>query len=276
MEQQCPGCQVLIDRPARFCRQCGTPLTAESATARPQPAVTEPREYQPGMYLLGNETRVADTGRLYTPPSQPAPPTAPRRRIPVLRIAIVFLLLIAAVGVGAGVLIYSLVTTRQPSLAIVEQLKTDTRGQILDEIARAREELKRARAEAAQALPDAEIPAPEPEALAALTNFRYPQSTLRQSVSVLGNDVLRTSTTDKFAQVREHYQKLIGPPILENFENGNEEAVFKSAGPSPVVVTITRESGRADEISIVILRSKLLRDLPAPEDPANAAEQPNN
>jgi len=271
MEQQCPGCHVLIDRPARFCRQCGTPLTAESATARPQPAVAEPREYRPGMYLLGNETSVADTGRLYTPPSQPAPPPATRRRIPVLRIAIVCLLLMAAVGVGAGVLIYSLVSSRQPSLAIVEQLKTDTRGQILDEIARAREELARARAEAAAALPDTEILAPAPETLAALAEFRYPQSTLRQSVSIPGNDVLKTSTTDKFGQVREHYQRLIGPPIIENISGGNDEVVFKSAGTPPIIVTISRENSRPDEVSIVILRSKLFEELPA-----GAPNTPNN
>lgn len=265
----CPGCQVLIDRPARFCRQCGTRLVSEADETLPQsvnfdPRYAPPPTYQPGMYLDGVGVEVADTGRLYTPPSIAIPNNTPvRRRISAGKAFGLIVVFLVAIGIGtAGLLFYTLAHSGRPQSQIVDQLKTETRGQILEQIARAQAELAPLPSTTTTPLPpDTTANTPGEDKTTPLDDYRYPGAATQQSVAILGNEVIQLTTTDSFTTVREHYQKIAGSPIAEDIAGGNDKVVFKVEGTPPFIITLSRENSRPGVTSIAIMRSKLIQGL---------------
>jgi len=228
-----------------------------------------PPPYQPGMYLDGIVGEVAETGRLYRPPSIAVPPPPKfqsaqsaqsiRRRISGGKAFALTVVFLVVVGIGTiGFLVHTLARSGHPQSEIVEQLKTETRGQILEQIARAQSEIARIPPPATES---SQPPPADGNGTSPLDDYRYPGGSIQQSVAVLGNEVLQMTTTDSFASVREHYQKIAGSPILENIASGNDKVVFKIDATPPLVVTISREASHPGETSIAILRSKLIQGI---------------
>lgn len=284
MQQPCPKCGYLPDRPSRFCRQCGVQLFNENdVTTAPtrnytanQPSNTAPNQayaptYEPGMYL-GNQP--PDTSRFYNPPAvqgYPMPPESKKSRAGMF--ILISLLIVMLLGAGISMIVVGLVRSNRPHIAVVEQIQDETQARVREEMARVQEEIARAQEEAARAReealrqaqeglpggPPAPPAPPAPGEATSLKKYEYPQSDIVQTASIIGNEVLKLSTADSFAKVKQYYQKLAGAPITENNVGGEEQAVFKVAGDPPILITIAPDEDHPGKTAIVVLRSKFVR-----------------
>src|SRR5262245_23223254 len=260
MQQPCPRCGYISDRPARFCRQCGTPLFAETETTGAATRNYEPRQTdQPSstsqpLSGRGPGLHVQETTRFYQPPAAPNfsayPVEQPRKSRAGLWILIAFLSLVLVGGGMIGLVSYAIRSSHQannqPPLPpdfgeqvqkqvekeIEEALKGISQSQ--QESERARQEAERAQKEAGS--PDSAPPPPSlpPPAATGLDNYKYPNATVDRPVKFLGNEALSMITDDSFNKVKGFYQKLMGDPMVQSEDQSEEsekKVIFHSSGP---------------------------------------------
>ncbi len=286
MQQPCPHCGYISDRPARFCRQCGNALFAENdvttATTKNysphQPPTASPNQPYPSSYgaNAGLDDRVRDTSRFYRPPAAYGYDVpAPKKSKAGLWILFSFLALLI---IGGGFLTYVLTVVRNHSSAVVapvaEQVEQEVQQKIAEEVARAQEAAVRAQEEAMRKQEEAlrraaeassGIPAPPPappappapgELPAGIEKYKYPKATVNQSASLVGNEFVHMLTSDSVATVRDYYQKIAGPPAIKGSDVDGEKVIFQIPGSPSTIITVSPDEDSPGKTQIVILRTK--------------------
>lgn len=292
MEQPCPRCGYVSDRPTRFCRQCGTALfndtDASEATTRnyaPQQApplhgqqAAAPPHYIPQQYVQRGATGepAPETARFYRPPVAPeypalAPP--PEKRARGRMIFLILLLCFLAVGGGIfliveGVRRNSTHERWAPAAAIGEKVREQVEREIEAALEKAQRETEKAQRQAEDAARNAPAgpppPAPPlpPGALpSSLESYKYPGADVQQAVSVLGNDVVKMTTADNLDKVIAHYRKQLGNPITQSREAEGKKVIFQTSGAPSVIVMINPDEDDEDKTAISLVRSNFLPKL---------------
>ena len=286
MQQPCPKCGYVYDRPARFCRQCGNQMYAENeATSSPTLNYGQaPPTYADQPYVsqfastsMNPENQGVDTARFYRPPmgQQPAPnygPPPAKSSKAAIWFVMISLFLVAVMAVG-GIVFFTFINKNRPSIETsVDQAKEDIRTQIQDEIARAQEEAQRAQEEAQRAQEEAAriareaggavAPPPPPPAPAApgvtsLDKYKYPKADVKQSANFLGNEIIKMSTSDSPATVKDFYQKLAGQPSFTNKDAVDGETfVFQIPGSPSIMITISPDEDAPGKTQIAVFRTR--------------------
>jgi hypothetical protein len=111
-------------------------------------------------------------------------------------------------------------------------------------------------AEGAPEAPGAPAPPPPPAVQGpGLEQYKYPNAKVESSVRVFGNESMTMTTDDSVSDVRNYYQKRLGPPMVENEDE--DSVVFKSSGSPMILVTINQDKDDSDKTQITVVRSKL-------------------
>jgi hypothetical protein len=256
MEQACPGCGFVSDRPSRFCRQCGKQLfveneltSAETRNYDPNRAQAANTPYPSHHGSRGNEMKeVQETARFYSPPlaSHSDIPEKKNSRTGLwIMIALLCLLLF-----GGG-LIAMVVSTFRPPWTATPAVEEVTR-----EIERMREELERAK-RFPPPPPPLPSDAPKADIPVVFDNYKYPNAQVDQSMNAIGNAVLKMSTTDNVDVVRDFYRRVTGvPPLTESRDNEKEQVIFQDSNSPPILVIIGPDDEFPDKTQIVLIHSR--------------------
>jgi len=283
MQQSCQQCGFVSPTSARFCRQCGTTLFAETELTaaatrnygRQEPSIAAPvsSHLPPSV----GDAIAGETERYYQPPPwspvPPTPNTAPIRPKGNSRMWIV-LLLILLISVAGGAFLTGKNAGRRRSSPPPEysaedearQREEDKRREMEDLIRqseeRAREAIERqqqafeAAREAAEQASEAGAAIASPnEKLLDLTPYEYPGATVGSSIRIPGHEILSQRTSDDFDAVLQFYQKKLGKPIIHSNETWEKRLLFQSAGAPPVSVSVETDYEHGGQLKIVVLRS---------------------
>src|SRR5262249_17818221 len=99
-------------------------------------------------------------------------------------------------------------------------------------------------------------PPPPPISESGMGEYKYPKAKLDYSVRGFGNESMTMTTSDSVSEVKDYYQKRLGPPMVE--DENNETAIFQVNGSPMVVITINQDPNDSDKTQITIVRSKLI------------------
>ncbi|MGH9845126.1 MAG: hypothetical protein ACREEM_40940 [Blastocatellia bacterium] len=283
MQQSCQQCGFLSPTSARFCRQCGSTLFAETELTaaatrnygRQEPSVAAPASghLPPSV----GDAIAGETERYYQPPPwspvPPTPNTAPIRSKVNSRMWLV-MLLILLISVAGGAYLTGKNVGRRTSAPPVEfsaedearQRQEEQQREMEDRIREAqerareaqerqREALDRARDAAEQAGEAGAAVALSGEKLLDLTPYEYPGATVGSSIRIPGHEILSQRTSDGFDAVLQFYQKKLGKPIIHTNETWEKRLLFQSAGPPAVSVSVETDFEHGGQLKIVVLRS---------------------
>lgn len=291
MEQPCPRCGYVSDRPARFCRQCGTPLFTESEAGQaptrnyvPQPAPpygnqpTPPPQYTPYEYVPSGapDESTPETTRFYRPPVVPeysplvAPPQKRSRGRTILLIALLCFLFISG---GITLLIVSAIRRNaHRDWSPAARIEREVRQRVEWEMARAMEEAQRqvqqaqrqqeeAQRRAEKTAPGMPVPPPAPPAPGKLPStlepYKYPGAQLNQAINTFGSEIIKMTTADSVDKVTEYYRKQMGNPIVQNREADGQKAIFQTSGSPSIIIMINSKDDDEDKTTISIMRTSL-------------------
>jgi hypothetical protein len=244
----CSQCGVLLERPGRFCRQCGAPVSSTPDSAE----VGSSPDYQPGATLRPPTSESGAWGSPVggslpfpgSPGSVPAPVPRRSRLGKILLAAGLFLLLLAGGVSFAAYRVYQRVRTEISQFQSSDLLQLGKGGALPEQIDRALREGSSPLSE------DEDVP-PASD----LTPYLYPGAKRVQSTRIVGNEMLRFATTDSFDQVDTFYRKLAGDPFAENRSATEQQSVYKLQASPTTIVTISADAQQKGETNIVILRS---------------------
>jgi hypothetical protein len=278
MQQPCPRCGYVSDRPTRFCRQCGAQLFVEnevtSATTRQHPPQQNDApyasQYTPGGWL-DNET-----SRFYRPPEPPNYQNYPAsyqvtepKKSNALKWMMITLLCFLLLGGGVVAMVVSAIRAKHRVEFITpsgEEIAADIREKVEREVQRAIEDAERAQKDAQPAAEEAAGAAPQPplppappggEAAVDLDKYIYPGATMDGQVRIVDNGVLNMRTRDGFEVVKKFYQQLLGEPVIESNENDERKLVFQSTGVPSALVTIQPDEQHSGYLQIIVIRSRI-------------------
>lgn len=287
----CPTCGSETFASARFCRQCGAALFADGdileragrqyarPDANPAVATVDSAPLPPSIA----DAIAADTMRYPQPPqaaqsayaspahsagSPPAVPTASLgRKRRLLKWGVPVLTLVIGCGIGAAINEESQrgrVYLSQAERTRLEQMRredalnrarldlvADQRERAKEDIERQMEEVQRAREEAERAA-ERGGPVVAGEQPLNLSGFEYPGATSGQYSRIPGREMMTQMTGDNFETITQYYQLKLGPPLAQI---SGKQALFQSAGPTPVAVLV--RNGRGRQWEIVLMRSPL-------------------
>ncbi|MBL8188739.1 MAG: zinc ribbon domain-containing protein [Acidobacteria bacterium] len=251
MEQPCSRCGYISDRPARFCRQCGSQLFIEneatSATTRnyaqqTPPQYAEPQAGYPGYTPGGWAEQTPNTSRLYQPPAVlPYEQTgAPKKNSWVKWVLIsfgTFFLLFLLAGVGA---VYW-------ASKKVERVVQDAQRDIPVVVD----------------IPEIPVPPnpPDPPGIEfKLDEFRYPGASVVESVKSPFNETVTLSSGDDIGQIKEFYDKKFGEkfqssPTSIQVEDG-DKYVYTSLTHPMLVIAIEPDPSQGGKTKIALTRIK--------------------
>jgi hypothetical protein len=298
--QSCPTCQYESPAGAKFCRQCGAPLLAESefssAATRnygrqtPAPAVSAPLPPSVGD-LFG-----ADTARQHHQPPVYAPPAVSTAPIKATRFRgghWLGLFLVLFLGIAVGALFASRAinggddhfTPAQlaemdaaAALQAHQQEMADRIREIQDRARETQDQIReaqeRAREAAAQA---AEHGAAFPSDVKPLdlSPYEYPGASMGNYSRIAGSEMVQLKTKDSFDALIQFYQKKLGKPLMLMKDNdGDNSAFFQSTTTPGVFVSIEADDENEGFWRITITRAPALFpqvDTPPPPPPAPPA-----
>lgn len=259
MQQPCSRCGYISDRPARFCRQCGSQLFAEndttSATTRnyapqqtPQQFSNQQAAYAPYESVYASNRPIDEQ----TPETTPfyRPPMVPNYQVPVqeqkrsnwgkwLLIGFLSFLLLCAVGVGG--LVY-FVKNNMPR---VEYRSGDApvAGQN-------------------DPPPPADPPDP-PDASAApvsaknLDSYKYPGAKVTESHKDGVNEVIKMSTDDDLETVSKFYQEKFKDSSVSVKNDGGEKIIYTTFGQPLITVILQPDEDHDGNIEINLVRANI-------------------
>ena len=249
MQQPCSRCGYISDRPARFCRQCGSQLTEEtdasSATTQnyasmaaqsavPQPAIPA---YAPQQQW--NE-QTPETTPFYRPPiasQTPISMTSQKRTSwgKWILISLLTFMLICIVAIG-GALYVGKKWVENHNISVAEE------------------------GGSAPAMPPLPPDAPEPPdappapAIAGnLDKYKYPDAEVTQSHKDGMTEMIQMTTTDDLEDVREYYRKKLKNVMSINDEKG-KKLIFTSLGQPMITVIVQPDESDTDKTQIVLSR----------------------
>ena len=259
--QTCPTCRFESPLGAKFCRQCGAPIIAESEFTgastrnygRQEPAFA-PAGSAPLPPSIG-DVLSSDTARYQPPPPAPVAPqafltpsisTAPlHRKARNWRVFAFFLVLL--VGIGLGAFFAVLHMDRPDDTDPVELARLDAQAaeinrqqemadHIREAVDRAREAQDRVREAADRAREAAEQAAASGATLAPgnvtqldLSPFEYPGAATANYSRIPGNEIVQMRSKDTFDAIVQHYQKKLGKPLTLRNEADEKRALFQSS-----------------------------------------------
>jgi hypothetical protein len=251
MQRSCHRCGFVLDRPARFCRQCGAQLFVEneatSATTRQyaqqQSANPYDAPYQSQLAQVQSapdsrsNNQTPDTSRLYQEPMTPNYPYYPPnyqqavvKKSGGLKWVLITLVCILLVSGGISVMVISAI--------------------------RAKQQAARQIAEEGPARPDAPPPPPPPPVQGAgLEQYKYPNAKVEYSVRAFGNESMTMTTDDNVSEVKDYYKERLGAPMLEGEDD--DTAVFQISDSPMTIITINQDKNDPDKTQITVVRSKL-------------------
>ena len=259
MQQPCQSCGYVSDRPTRFCRQCGAQHFVEneatSAPTRQQHPQQSANSYDaPYQSQLAQsqaapdsrfDSQTPDTSRLYQTPIAQNYPSYPSNYQPaeskksgVWKWVLIGLLCVVMVSCGIGAMVISAIHARQAAA-------NQAIDEIIQQAERAKQEMERAM--------KVDPPLAPPNIGAGLEPYRYPNAKVKNSVSVLGNDVVEMSTTDSVSEVRDYYKKQLGDSMQE--DENDAAVIFKISGSPTIVITISEDKQDSDKTEITLLRT---------------------
>lgn len=254
MEQPCSRCGYISDRPARFCRQCGsqmfvenevTSATTQNYAQQNPPQYSEPQSDYSGYRPGGWAEQTPNTSRLYRPPDAPvyeqmaAPKKSGWVKWVLISLAAFFLLAVVA---GVGIVYWA---SQKVSQAVEE-----------------------ARRDFPQGIPlPADPPAPpgDPSAptttKATLDDFKYPGATVVTSAKAPFTQTLVMTTSDDLNKVKEFYDK----KFSETFKNSDgkiqvnedEKYVYTSLTFPMMVITLEPDNAQSDKTKITLAHIKV-------------------
>jgi hypothetical protein len=265
MEQACPGCGFISDRPSRYCRQCGRQLFAENEVTSAETRNYDPKRAQaanasyasqPHHGAWGNEMKeVQETARFYTPPpasTYDIPGKGKSNAGWWIMIAVLCLLL---VGGGMVALVVQAIRPRQPAVTAAE----DT----IREIERMSRELEKELDVKTLIAPPPQPPpspdAPKADIPVTFDKYKYPNAQVDRSVSGIMGGIIKMSTTDAVDVVRDFYERVTGaPPLTESRDNEKEKVIFQSSNSPRILVIISSDDELPDKTQIVLLQPVLI------------------
>jgi hypothetical protein len=264
MEQACPGCGFVSDRPMRYCRQCGKQLFVENELTS-----AETRNYDPNRAQAantpypshpshpshhgswGNEMKeVQETTRFYRPPlaSNYDVPEKKKSRIGLWIMMAVPLLFLF----GLVVLVVRYLSPPQP---VIPAVKVAT-AEIERELERMSRELERAKRFPPPPSPPSPPGASQTDIAAVFDKYKYPNAQIDQKVSAIGSEFIKMSTNDTVDVVKDFYQRVIGvSPSVQSKDKEKEQIIFQASNSPPFLVIIGPDDELPSKTQIVLIRS---------------------
>jgi hypothetical protein len=249
MEDACPGCGYISDRPSRFCRQCGKQLYVEteasSAATRnyepnrvPTPRQPDTPHYNPGPGM--NPGMNEETSRFYQPPIAPYPdfPEKKKSRTGMWILVAVLCFMMVSVGVAA-IVVFTLRPHRQVTIGDRDIDRLRELGKIPPPPPPPFSPADAAKTE----LPDV------------FARYKYPNAQVDHLVSAVGNDIVKLSTADKVGTVRDFYSKVTdSSPLVRSRKEEKEEVIFQADSP-PILIIISPDDDLPGKTQIVLIHS---------------------
>ena len=262
MQQPCSRCGYISDRPARFCRQCGSALfnetEASSATTRNYAPPQAPPQYGPqfGAYPYAPnqpmEEQTPDTSPFYRPPMAHLPPQYP---VPAQtpsgtgKWVLIGLAMFIAMALLAGGLLFFLVYSVRDSAQTPQAAEQpEIPGSI-----------------PAPPPPPPAPPAPGSETSAQLEDFKYPNAKVVEEAHIPTTEAITLVTSDKMEVVKAFYDR----KFKEKFKNSStsltveDERTYTYTHLSKPLVNITVEPDEDDAGKVRI--SITLTDIAIPD-----------
>ncbi len=304
MLQTCQHCDYESPASARFCRQCGAPLVAETEFSA---ASTRNYGRQEGAPSVANaasgqlppsvaDSIVGETERYYKAPLAPPPPvptTAPiKAKIASLRP--IFLLLALFICILTTALVTAALVRRPARpMSPMERARIqaeedarqrqleerrrqeDERRQIQDRLRETQDRARQARDRQLEAIRQAREAAeraseagnalpPANEKPLDLSQYEYPGAPVANSIRIPGYEMLTMRTPNDFDTVSQFYQRKIGEPVIRIDEPWEKTLVFQSSTAPLVSISVETDPEHSGQLKITVLRSP--RRLIKPED----------
>jgi hypothetical protein len=233
MEQACPGCGFISDRPSRYCRQCGKQLFVENELTS-----AETRNYDPNRAQVpntpstshhrswGNEMKeIQETARFYTPPlvANYDIPEKKKSRIGLW----IMLTLLCLFLVGGSLIARFFRPPRHPASTRVQP-------------------------------PPPLLPpgATNADIRVLFDKYKYPNAQIDQSVSTIGSEILKMSTTDTVDVVKDFYKRVTGvSPLFQGRDEEKEQVIFQASNSPPILVIIGPDDELPSKTQIVLINS---------------------
>jgi hypothetical protein len=289
--QTCPTCSYESPDGAKFCRQCGGPLYAETeatgAATRnigrqaSAPAVSAP--FQPSVI----DAFGSDTSRYYQPPQPPAPAPAymPPQHVPNTaslkpargpwRWLLLFAVLLVGMGLGAAInnratrrsRIAPFEYERLERLRNADRIRQKLSESIQGAAGRSIQEMQKHLQRIETAVRTAEGTRPRTGQLAVTTpgfqpidlrEYEYPHSTISHNIRLPGSELLKQTTQDSAETVGQFYQGKLGLPLAQAEEGEKTWLLFQSPG-TPAVTVLIKE---------IDVRNQRRSRRPNPNEPA--------
>lgn len=293
--QTCTSCQFESPLGAKFCRQCGAPLIAESEFTgastrnygRQQPAFA-PAVSAPLPPSIGDVVS-ADTSRYYqapTPAQQafltPSISTAPLpKKLKAWRYFSFLLVLVVGMGLGA---ILTTINFDEPPTADpaaearheAQAAKADLDTALAEQFRAAQEDLRQRQEQLRQLAEEAAsagVPASLGEVqLLDLKTFEYPGAATANYSNLPGSEMVQMRSKDSFENILQHYQKKFGKPLMLIIDEDDKSAAFQSATKPAVYVSIGKDDDHDGFWQILITRAPFhFPQLALPAPPAALA-----
>lgn len=282
----CPTCNYASPSGAKFCRQCGAPLLAESELSgaatrnygrqEAGPALSAPLPPSIAEVLSADTERYARpvvAPPVYAPPSISTAPIPTRTAQTKWR----WWLSLAGVLLLGFVLGAAFISANQedapptPSPAelaalTAEQRKNDLQNSINDELQRQREQANEALQRRLEALQQAAEQAQQlsenAEGIAAggakaldLVPYEYPNAITANIFRLAGREMMTLRTTDSFDKIKQFYQAKLGPPIIEMNGEDSRRLVFQTDKAPYFSVLIETDDEDDERFKITVQRT---------------------
>lgn len=259
MEQPCFRCGYVSDRPARFCRQCGSQLVAEteasSAATRNYAQLTAQNADPQSAYPAHAPYQQLDD---QTPETTPfyRPPNAPQYQTPIIEqtrtnwgkwvvIGLLTFMMVCIVAVG-GVIYLGKQWVDSQTASPATDIPIGRTGQPpLPPIA-----------------PAAPEPPSAPAVASSLDSYKYPDAEITKSHKAGVAETIQMTTDDDMEDVREYYQEKFKNNLGIHNEDG-KKAIFTSLGQPLITVIVQPDEKHKDKTQILLTRVNIvIRDLP--------------
>lgn len=298
--QTCSTCNYESPGSAKFCRQCGAPLFAESDLSgastrnygRQEPAPAVAAAVSAPLPPSVADIIGANTARHYQPPQafvQPVVNTAPiTGSSSKFRSWRLFLFIMAVLFIGVAMGRLFLPGNHREQIVSPEELaRLDAHAQmqiqqqhmadlIREAQNRTREEQSRLREAQRQALELAQRAAEAGAPVAAsdgkplnLDQYEYPGAAVGNYSRIPGSEMLQARTRDSFNAIKEYYQGKLGKPLLYINNEDDDKSLFFQSNTSPVVFVSVEHDDDSDRWLITITRAPF--QFPQPDAPKVAS-----
>jgi len=243
MQQPCSRCGYISDRPARFCRQCGSQLVAEteasSATTRnyahPAGQYANPQSNYPAYAPQQQwDDQTPETTPFYRPPiaSQYQPPVVEQKRTnwgKWVLLSLLTFMMICIVAVGG--LFYM-------GKRWVEQHRPAPSGDVPVVV---------------PGVPPPPGAPPAPPLAGNLESYKYPGAKVTESHKGGGSEMIQMTTDDSLDDVLQYYEEKFKNATTIHDEDG-KKFIFTSLGQPLTTVIVQPDEKQEDKTQILLTR----------------------